>query len=794
MQGFPGFVLQATYRIHQNVPVVYLFGRLEDGRNFQVRDNRQRPHFYMHAEHAPLLQQAVSQPRHGLPRHTRVESSAKVDFYGNALSRVEVGIPAEAPKVRDFLHAQGKATFEADVRFATRYLIDRGIRGGLIIYGEPRDTVGRDLIFDNPEVRAAEVKTTPNVLSFDIETNPHTDRLLAIAMYSENGAGLDEVVVVDPDSRNMPPNAIGVATEKAALAYFCRQVKERDIDILTGWNVIDFDLSQLQKFADRLRFDLHLGREGGRMRIRPAEGYFGSGSANIPGRVVLDGLDLVRGAFLRLDEYSLDAVANSVLGEGKTFTTHGQDKVAEILDTHANDLPAFCNYARTDARLAMQIVEHLDLIELALARSALTGMTPDRVAASIASFDHLYLSALHARNIAAPSVAEPGAGRIAQGGGAVFEPTAGMHSNVWVCDFKSLYPSIIRSFNIDPLGFAQAAAGAPSVKTVDGTAFASEPAILPTMLNALFPQRAAAKARGDEVASQAIKILMNSFYGVLGTPACRFYNPQIANAITSQGRALLNWSKAWFETRGYAVLYGDTDSVFVASGLDDADEAVQTAEALVTQFNAELSQELAERYGIESALELEFEKLYSKLFLARTRGGGQGARKRYAGIRHGQDEVEFVGMEVVRRDWTELAKDVQRTLFERLFRGEEVVGYLAQTVGALRAGQLDDKLVYRKGLRKAVESYTTNIPPHVQAIVRAREAGDRRAQPRVVHYVITDLGPELIDSASGGSHRGNIDREHYLQKQLRPVAEPVLEAMGLNFEKVIGDDRQIALF
>ena len=374
---------------------------------------------------------------------------------------------------------------------------------------------------------------------------------------------------------------------------------------------------------------------------------------------------------------------------------------------------------------------------------------------------------------------------MAQGGGAVFEPVVGLHQNVWVCDFKSLYPSIIRTFNIDPLGYIAAQQeGAQVVRTYDDTAFARDAGILPAMLDELFPRRAAAKAEGDDIASQAIKILMNSFYGVLGTPACRFYNPHIANAITSQGRHLLSWSKAWFEAKGYDVLYGDTDSVFVASGIAEPEAAAAQAKVEVAAFNASLTAYLQQTSGVESRLELEFEKLYTQLFLAATRGGGQGARKRYAGKRLGEQEVEFVGLEVVRRDWTELAKTVQRNLISRLFAGEEVAMYLQGVVAALRAGELDHALVYRRGLRKKVSAYTTNIPPHVQAVKKSK-----KPPPRVVRYVVTTAGPELADEMSGSP-----DREHYLERQVRPVAEPVLAALGLNFEQVIGDDRQISLF
>lgn len=771
---YTGFILQATYRVQQGKPTVYIFGRLLDGRTFLVRDHGQTPHFYVDSAAAAALTQ----------QSTAVTS--KRNFAGEPLLRVNVPVPADAPPLRDRLHAQGFSTYEADVRFAMRFLIDHNIKGGVQITGMAKAGDSTDLVFDDVDLHPADAVIAPRVMAFDIETNPDTDELLAIACYGEyaDGTLLDEVIVIDKRNRQMPTQATRVRSERDALDLFCQWVKALDADVLTGWNVIDFDLTMLAKVAHRIKFDLQLGREHGRMQIRPARGYFGSGHAVLPGRLVLDGIDLLRSSFVKMDDYSLDAVAQAVLGEGKTLGGDGVDKVAEILSTYANDLTRFAQYARTDARLALQILQNLKLIELAFARSALTGMPPDRVAASIASFDFLYLSALHQQNLAAPSVVTDRVSAGPQTGGAVFEPLVGIHPNVWVFDYKSLYPSIIRTFNIDPLAYEQGQSGANIIATEDGCQFARGAGILPAMLDELFPQRSRAKIAGDEIASQAIKILMNSFYGVLGAPSCRFYNPAIANAITGQGRHLLHWSKSWFEGLGYQVLYGDTDSVFVASGIHDAQLAQAQGRKLVAQFNAELQDYLRDRYKVDSRLELEFEKLYTQLFLARVRGGSQGARKRYAGKIFGHDTVEFVGMEVVRRDWTELAKVIQRHLFELLFEGEEVATYLQRIIKQFRNGELDHLLVYHKGLRKPVSSYVTNVPPHVQAVKQSKSS-----PPRVVAYVITTAGPQLVAEVNAP-----LDREHYLEKQIMPVATPVLEALGLSFNQVIGDDRQIALF
>jgi DNA polymerase-2 len=775
-----GFILQASYRVANRpdgarVPVINIYGRLEDGGTFLVRDDRQLPHFYVRAadeQRARALRVPPAQP------------IASRTFDGEPVARIEVEVPSDVPALRDRLHAAGIDTFEADVRFAVRYLIERGIKGGCEVEGNATAGQGVTWIFDNPVLRPADVTVTPRVMAFDIETDGKGERLLAISMYAP---GLDEVLIVDSGQRPMPEKAIRCVNEYAALDAFCARVRELDVDVITGWNTIDFDLTVLQKIAFRLRHPLQLGRDSSPMRLRKPEGYFGSGQASIPGRLVLDGIDLLRGAFIRMDDYSLDAVAREVLGEGKAVAGDVRDRIGEIVHNYRHDLPAFALYARTDARLAYQIVEKLNVVPLAFARSKLSGMTPDRVAASIASFDFLYLTELERLKIVAPSVRSSDARvHAAQQGGHVLEPLTGMHRNVWVFDFKSLYPSIIRTFNIDPLSYVAEPQPGEALIETPGGAFRRSPAILPRMLDELFPRREAAKRAGDTVAGHAIKILMNSFYGVLGTPACRFYNPALANSITGMGKEMLLWSKGWFEAAGFQVLYGDTDSLFVHSGMDDPERAAARGPELSAALSKELAAYIEQRWQVTSKLELKFEKLYLKLFLPRARNSTRGASKRYAGLRHGGslDTVEFVGMEVVRRDWTALAKQVQRELYQRLFTDQAVDVYLADIVRRVRSGELDDQLVYRKNLRKDAEEYTATTPPHVAAARKSTQSNGR-----LVSYVITTAGPEPVDNVENP-----LDREHYVVKQVQPVAEPVLETLGLEFEQVIGDMKQFDMF
>jgi DNA polymerase-2 len=750
-------------------PHVHLYGVLASGEGALIVDSRVRPYFFVrHADRGRAARVLGDRP---------CAATGLRAFDGAPVDRVEVDAPADVAVLRRRLTDAGVVALEADVRFAYRYLIDRGIRGAFTVDGPfvQRPGVGR--VYHDPEIGPADWQPRLRVLSFDLETSVDGERLFSIAVA---GAGGEHVFLVGTRAVS---GAEIVPDERSLLARFLAHVRDTDPDVLTGWNVVEFDLAVLQRHARRHGLVLALGRSDDEIDIQRDPNFTREPRAIVNGRVVLDGLALVRSSYIRLDDYRLETAARTMLGKGKLIAGEGRGE--EIAAAYRDDPEKLVAYNLGDALLVLEILERTRLVELTVRRSLMTGMQLDRVSAQIAAIDSLYLGALRARGRVAPSV-DAGGMRDAPmiSGGLVLDSRPGLHRHVLVFDFTSLYPSLIRTFNIDPLTFvAVPPAGADVVRTPSGAAFGREEGILPALVARLWEERAAAKRAGDAIAAQATKILMNSLFGVLGAPASRLFSPAVANAITLAGQHTIRLAAAAVARRGHHVIYGDTDSLFVEVGAASEAAARTTGERLRAEVEADVAAAIEREFGCPSRLALAFQKVYTRFFLPEVRRAATGSKKRYAGLVEG--ELEIVGLEAVRRDWSPVARRFQRELLERMLRDLPIDDFVRDFVAALRAGRFDDELAYRKAVRKAVADYTKTTPPHVKA---ARKAGITGR--RVVRYVMTKAGPESV-----GRTTAPPDYEHYVTQQLQPIGDAVLRFVpGPDFDALVGARKQLSLF
>jgi DNA polymerase-2 len=617
--------------------------------------------------------------------------------------------------------------------------------------------------------------------------------------------------------------------ERSLLEAFRNRVFDWDPDIVTGWNVIDFDFQVISQRFDHHGIPFILGRADVQDVFLSRERRLASRTI-IHGRQVLDGVRLVRAGPQQFSDYSLETVASSLLGYGKRLEqAGGKVKTDALANLYHDDPLEFCRYCGQDARLVLEILENTGLIDLTVQRSRLIGIGLERAWTSIASFDFMYIEGLHRRGIVAPTLGVDALPLEGAPGGAIIEPQAGLYDNVLVYDFKSLYPSIIRTFNIDPLSYIH-----PDIrfqmdenelslliKAPNGAVFRRDSAILPELLDRFAGNRDDAKERNDEVASYVYKIIMNSFYGVLGASGSRFAGSELAGAITSFGHMILRRCEEDLKSKDFRVLYGDTDSLFVLSGRPQGtspDELYALGRKVCQEINAQLNRYIEEDLRLRSKLELELEKIYSRFFLPHVRGSsaagrkpregdteevssGRGRAKGYAGMvlaevekstnppmRVDDSELEIVGMEAIRRDWTALAKGFQVNLLKMVFQDvplESIQQYVKEIVERLFAGELDRDLVYVKALRKPTGEYKRTLPPHVKAASQL-DAADQKG---LIRYYWTKDGPQPESRCSSP-----IDYDHYVEKQLKPIATMFTDALKTDIEHLIDMDNQLWLF
>ncbi|MFY3762871.1 DNA polymerase domain-containing protein, partial [Escherichia coli] len=296
-------------------------------------------------------------------------------------------------------------------------------------------------------------------------------------------------------------------------------LERHDPDAIIGWNLVQFDLRVLQKHAERYQIPLRLGRGGNLLEWREhgfKQNHFFAAAA---GRLIIDGIEALKSATWNFPSFSLEYVSQELLGEGKAIDNPYQ-RMAEIDRRFAEDKPA--------------------------------------------AFSHLYMPRMHRLGFVAPNLGEQPEEH--SPGGFVMDSRPGLYDSVLVLDYKSLYPSIIRTFLIDPVGLVEGMRHPNDADSVPGfrnARFSRSKHCLPAIVEQIWQGREAAKRQHNKPLSQALKIIMNALYGVLGSSGCRFFDPRLASSITLRGHEIMRQTRELIEAEGYQVIYGDTDSTFV---------------------------------------------------------------------------------------------------------------------------------------------------------------------------------------------------------------------------------------
>ncbi|XP_012148940.1 DNA polymerase alpha catalytic subunit [Megachile rotundata] len=531
---------------------------------------------------------------------------------------------------------------------------------------------------------------------------------------------------------------------------------------------------------------------------------------------------------LKLRSYDLQSLCVSVLKKKENECKEIKPSECISFYNTTDKIDNLIKITLTEALYILSIVFELNVLPLALQITCIAGNVISRTltAGRAERNEYLLLHAFHSKQYITPDKRnmkkgkndeeQSGRKKAAYTGGLVLEPKKGFYDKlILLMDFNSLYPSIIQEYNL-------------CFTTVPGAAYADsedlslpeshlKPGVIPTEIRKLVESRGEVKKLmktpniSPELKMQynirqlALKLTANSMYGCLGASHCRFYAKGLAALVTAKGREILQHTKSLVEKLNYEVIYGDTDSIMICTNVLDYDE--------VFSVGKKIKQEVNKLY---KRVELDIDGVFRYLLLLQ--------KKKYAAVTmtklpNGQIELtqELKGLDIVRRDWCQLACDVGKKILDQLLsdgsdedRIEQIFSLLQDVAASVRENQVSlSSLVITKQLSKNPNDYPDAKQAHVQVALRLNKEGGRMWKAGdTVPYIICDDGTEKsaterayhIDEYKK-SDSLKIDVNYYLLSQVFPIClricEPiqgiddVLLAAHLGLENVYKSKRRI---
>jgi len=702
--------------------------------------------------------------------------------------------PSHVPLLRDAARELGEVR-EADVLYAQRYVMDRGLRfaGGLAVDGEVVDDDRPYRVFRTDSatsVSAVEIPGSPpfRVLAFDLEMasrgfmpQPDSDPIIAAAIATEEGSD----VLLEPKGR-APDKKQAHLDEAKLLRDFVERFIEYDPDVVVGYNQDNFDWPYLVQRARKLKVELPLGRDGSAPRL----GRGAQAQVRISGRANVDLYLCARRDLPELKVRTLEKVAEhlGVMGEDARTNLEPDEITACWEDGSCDEL---VRYATDDVVSTLGIARVMLSQQYELARlTRLPIDTASRVGRGRLIEAYLAAEAYRIGELV-PVHHEVGQ---TYTGALVFSPPSGVHHNVAALDFSAMYPTIMISHNISPDTLCGPDEDDCYVAPEVGHRFRKKPdGFIKHILEDLvrlrrdYREMAARAPVGSverellEIRQRGLKILTNSIYGYTGWPAARWYRQECAEATAAWGRQFILQAREIIERRGYDVLYGDTDSIFLS--VKNPDNPREEVEELAAAISEKLP------------LEMAFDAFYRTIFFT-------GAKKQYAGLDSG-GEIVVRGLEVRRGDWCAAAKRLQGDVLEGMLREmspQDAADMVRERITALEDGRVDlDDITIFKTLTKSPDRYEARLP-HVRAAVRAREAGfDASVGAKVGYVILKGAGPlherayprVLCHEQDGNKVKTEdgereLDVDYYVEKQLLATAMRVLRHFGINESELRG--------
>ena len=779
--------------------------------------------------------------------------------------KVEVPQPwmiTNGPNIRKSLKGLGWEVSSADILFERRLLLDYDLgphilaRGEVLWAGERAPTDVRDEITGDhitatdkildfggaglyptdmvvscsvDDLSKTEPFRTPFVtFSFDLETSIQTNRILCAA------------AVIDRGGERSEHSFRG--EEADIMEGMTKLLRLEDPDFITGYNIDNFDLPRMEERMDVLSGRSSVDKEAlygwGRVPMLQSQSdrrKFPKRQQNrvwrIEGRVPLDAWWQVRQT-LRPERESLRYVSKLLWPEDEEM--HKLDVDASQMDREWAERPdEVLEYCVRDTILPLDILDRLQSVarKEALASVSLTTVETASVGTTSQWIDSLVIRLADRTGVAVPTTISGPRRRDQIAGGYVHEVDAGISPWIVVLDFKSMYPSIMISSNICSTTLVRddSLDDSHSVSPTTETRYLSKDerlGLVPRLLEQLMSSRdqhktalAAARESGDEAEAflqdqlqYAVKILMNSFYGVFASSFYRFTHPDLGASITEWARHNIRKIITDLETEGYDVVYSDTDSIFVRAPVD-ADAPINKPEESSSEFESwnqarsetiRFGERLAERFTKEGA-ELEFETALSAFF-------SHGAKKRYVGrVIWPREEMLIRGYEVRRTDSFALLTRTMTEMFEMILDGEEwaAVEMTKSVIDDVKQGRANPaELVISRSCKGTPKrdgsvdfSKVYDNPdglPYVRAAKERIRRGLQFTPGMKVGYIVTDskaspmdVEPWLVDEI--GEDPPVYDPTYYARRLAKSLGR-ITEAFGWSEKELLSGSRQQSIF
>lgn len=826
-------ILDADYKMPNHSPVLRLFCKDERGNSKCLFVEDFDPYFYVKTDEREKLTEILEDEYAGeIKKLENVKRKIPIGYQEGKENFVKVTNknPRNVPEIRNFLRKKDfvEGVYEADILFKYRFLADTNSSGMGWIEADCKNT--QTSTVNVPAMKAKNIKSIEKVenaplryLSFDIEciaeeedrmVDAEKDPIVLISCsFDPAFKGQDDLVLV---AKSGSTSGEHFRNEEEMLEKFVEIIEQYDPDIITGYNLKDFDIPYVFKRLEKYDIPKSIGRCEQPARCNK---YGNSTNVTIKGRVVVDPYQIIKkDPYMRLMRYDLDTVSEELLGENKEDVEY--DEMKDLWQSEGKDLQRFVKYCEKDARLALDLLIKKGILDKFFELAKISGLLlGDVMGGQTQRISNRLLKEFKKRDYVLP--VKPSDEELerrnekrkkeALKGGLVLEPIKGLHTDacVSVLDFKSLYPSVMSTYNIcpttlvddenefsDDMEFWESPSGEKFVKSD------VRKGILPSIVEELIDTRTEVKkkmkeAEDPEMESQlnakqlALKTMTNSFYGYTGYYRTRLYRLAIANAITSLGRYVTETTEEMCEEEfGVTVVYGDTDSVMVKGDSKNLDE--------VHELSSEISEYITNE--LPGRLILEPEKIYrSFLILTKKRYAGWAFIKTDDGW---EEKIDMKGIETVRRDWCRLVSETMEEVIDIILKEGDInkaIELVQEVIGKLSRREISlKKLEIIKSLTKKVENYDGTLP-HIELAKKMKERDPSTAPTpgdRVPYVVIEGnqiLSKRVEDPGYIKENDLKVDAGYYIHSQLLPPIKRIFEVIGVDEDELFGNGRQTSL-